>query len=78
MADTVNYLFFLNYLAAALFVIPTWRIMRRAGFRPAWTLLLFAPCIGYIATLMFLAYRPWPNRVDGWTPGIASVGKVFE
>jgi uncharacterized membrane protein YhaH (DUF805 family) len=41
--------------------VPSWRILRRAGLSPWWSLLSFVPMIGTIAILWIVAYRKWPR-----------------
>lgn len=31
-----------------LFVVPTWRILQRAGFNGAWALLMLVPVVGLL------------------------------
>ncbi len=49
------------YMAAAALMAPSVRIFLRAGFNPAWALLLLVPYVGYIACAGVLALRPWPK-----------------
>jgi hypothetical protein len=42
-------------------VIPFWRILKKAGFHPAISLLTLFPPLG-IVLLFFLAFAPWPNQ----------------
>ncbi|CAK0743437.1 DUF805 domain-containing protein [Azospirillaceae bacterium] len=45
-------------------VLSAWpfaRILRRAGFRPWYALLVFIPAIGLLLVLAILGHRPWPN-----------------
>ena len=52
-------------LIFAVWIIPAWKIVSRAGFNGAWSLLLFVPLIGAIVYWVF-AFIKWPidNRVD--------------
>jgi hypothetical protein len=43
-----------------LVIVPLWKIFGRAGFSPAWALLIFVPFLGYITALLLLAFRRWP------------------
>lgn len=61
------------YAAAAVLVMPVVRIFMRAGFNPAWAMLLLVPVIGYIVCAGMLALRKWPSAKAG--PLEASPGK---
>ena len=50
----------------ALTVIPTWRILQRAGFNGAWALLMLVPLVGFVV-LWVLAFVKWPNDIEGNT-----------
>lgn len=50
----------------ALSVIPTWRILHRAGFNGAWALLMLVPLVGFVV-LWVLAFVKWPNDIEGNT-----------
>ncbi len=39
--------------------IPITRIVRRAGFNPAWAVLAFVPIVNLVALWIF-AFKPWP------------------
>jgi hypothetical protein len=43
-----------------LVVIPAWRIVSRAGFHGAWSLLILIPVINIVAIYVF-AFIPWPS-----------------
>ena len=43
-----------------LTVWPIWRTLVRAGFAPAWALLVFVPVFGLPLALAVLALRRWP------------------
>ena len=48
-------------LAAALTVVPVWRILRRVGI-PGWlSLLSVIPIVG-LAALWVMAFSTWPNE----------------
>lgn len=49
----------LYYISAALMLVPVGRIFWRAGFSPAWALLLGVPEIGLILCALMLALRKW-------------------
>lgn len=42
-----------------LLLLPAWRIVRRAGFSGAWSLLLFIPLVNVVAVYVF-AFTDWP------------------
>ena len=42
-------------------VLPFWRILKKAGFHPALSLLTLLPPLA-IVLLFFLAFAPWPNQ----------------
>lgn len=50
----------------ALLVVPTWRILQRAGFNGAWSLLMLVPLVGFVV-LWVLAFVKWPNDNEGST-----------
>jgi|GEM_PF-2261894 len=43
----------------AILGVAGWNIAKRAGYHPAWGLLLMIPIISYIAILYF-AFTKWP------------------
>jgi hypothetical protein len=43
------------------YIIPTWRIVRRAGYPGAWSLLSFIPVLNVIMLWVF-AYSDWPRK----------------
>jgi len=47
-------------VAAILVIIPAWRILRKAGFFPALSLLLIVPLLGGFCVMILLAFVPWP------------------
>ncbi len=48
-------------LAGLLLIIPTWRVFRRTGLNPAWSLLvLLGFPVGILLVLALLALRRWP------------------
>jgi hypothetical protein len=56
---------FMNAISAPLafgllVIFPLWRIFRRAGFHPAWSLLIFLPYVGLLLVLAMLAFARWP------------------
>lgn len=44
-----------------MIVIPTMVIYKRAGFHPAWALLVFLPGFGLLIIFLQLAFFDWPN-----------------
>jgi hypothetical protein len=59
-------------LFALLLIIPTWRILTRAGFSGALSLFHLIPVVGLLVVLAILAFTPWPageaRRPLGTTP----------
>lgn len=51
-------------IAAIIFVIPTWRIVERAGYHGAWALLVLVPLVNIIALWVF-AFSQWPRGRGG-------------
>ena len=47
-------------IIATLVIIPAWRILRKAGFMPALSLLLIVPLLGWFGVMIVLAFVPWP------------------
>lgn len=50
----------------ALAIVPGWRILQRAGFSGAWSLLVFVPVLGFLVPWV-LAFVKWPNDAQGRT-----------
>lgn len=50
----------------ALMIVPAWRILQRAGFSGAWSLLMLVPLVGFVV-LWVLAFVKWPNDSEGNT-----------
>lgn len=46
-------------LLLVIFVIPAWRVVAKAGFNGAWSLLLLIPFVNLIAIWVF-AFMRWP------------------
>lgn len=57
----------------ALLLVPAWRILTRAGFHGAWSLLLLVPGLNMVAAWV-LAFVKWPNDGQGRTR--TSVGGI--
>jgi hypothetical protein len=49
-------------------VWPLWRIFRRAGLNPLWSLLVFFPLLGLAAALGALCVQKWPVVKPGGVP----------
>ena len=47
-------------VASLVIIIPVWRILRRAGFAGALSLLQLVPVAGTLVVLAILAFTPWP------------------
>jgi len=45
-----------------MIVLPVGLIYRKAGFHPAWALLVFLPGFGLLFIFLQLAFVPWPNH----------------
>ena len=43
----------------ALLVVPTWRILQRAGFNGAWALLMLVPVVGLLVPWV-VSFLKWP------------------
>ena len=48
------------FLATVLFVIPLWKICKRAGFHPALSLIAGVPLLGILIVGAVLAFAEWP------------------
>lgn len=46
-------------VVGAFFLVPFWRIFKKAGFPPALSLLMLVPLLNIFA-LYFLAFASWP------------------
>jgi len=47
-------------LPTVLFVLPLWKICRRAGFHPALSLIAIVPLLGILIVGAILAFAEWP------------------
>jgi hypothetical protein len=47
-------------LFSLLLIIPTWRILTRAGFAGALSLFHLVPLVGMLVVLAILAFTTWP------------------
>jgi uncharacterized membrane protein YhaH (DUF805 family) len=48
-----------SLLTLAVFVVPTWKIVAKAGFSGWWSLLMLVPFVNFIMLWMF-AFMDWP------------------
>ncbi|GGA24781.1 hypothetical protein [Dyella nitratireducens] len=46
-------------LAGILAIIPAWKIVSKAGYNGAWSLLIFVPLVNLIMMYVF-AFSQWP------------------
>lgn len=60
MPELVQNPFFGMMLFNALALWPLWRILRRAGLAPWWSLLVFVPLVGLALVFGRLAHTRWP------------------
>ena len=51
-------------LAVIVFLVPLWRIVSKAGFHGAWSLLALVPLVNIIALWLF-AFMKWPHKHPG-------------
>ena len=49
-------------IVGLMILVPAFFIYKRAGFNPAWALLVFVPGFGLLAVFLQLALTPWPNQ----------------
>lgn len=48
-------------IVTIIIIIPTWKILGKAGFTPVLSLLVIIPWIGFFIILIVLAFAKWPN-----------------
>ncbi len=48
-----------------LVIVPAWRLCRRAGHAPGWSLLVLIPLWGPLVMALVLAIRKWQPRPSG-------------
>ena len=48
-------------IVGLMILIPVCLIYKKAGFHPAWGLLVFLPGLGLLLIFLQLALLPWPN-----------------
>ena len=53
--------FVAGLIGAVLVIVPLWRIMGRAGFNPALSLLVIIPWLGFVIIAALLAFAEWPR-----------------
>jgi len=53
--------FFHVAIVGLMILVPVFFIYKKAGFHPAWSLLVFLPGLGLLLIFMQLAFLPWPN-----------------
>lgn len=51
-------------VAAVIFVIPTWKIVEKAGYPGPWALLTLVPVLNIVALWVF-AFSRWPRDRGG-------------
>jgi hypothetical protein len=51
----------ITLLFSLLLIYPFWRIYRRAGLNPWYSLLVVLPYVGLPAAAAILAFQKWPN-----------------
>lgn len=56
-----HFLVLLIYLA--VFVVPCWKIVSKAGYSGAWSLLALVPFVNIIMLWVF-AFSSWPNNKE--------------
>jgi hypothetical protein len=56
--DIISMFFYVVLVAVT--IVPSWRILRRAGLSPWWSLFSLVP-LGTIPVLWIIAYRRWPR-----------------
>jgi hypothetical protein len=52
---------FFGLIAGVLAVIPAWKIVSKAGFNGAWSLLIFIPLVNIVMMYVF-AFSQWPTE----------------
>jgi hypothetical protein len=55
---------FQTFILGLFIFLPVFLIYQKAGFHPAWAMLVFLPIFGMLLTFLQLALLPWPNRRD--------------
>lgn len=52
-------------IIGAILIVPIWRIFKRAGLNPAFSLFIFVPWVGWLIVYCLLAFMPWPAAEQG-------------
>jgi hypothetical protein len=52
--------FIVSAVAVLLMLVPFWKITAKAGFNPAWSLLLLVPLVNFVF-IYYLAFAKWPS-----------------
>ena len=52
--------FIMTAVFVLLMIIPFWKITGKAGFAPAWSLLMLIPLVNLVF-LFYLAFAKWPS-----------------
>lgn len=58
-------------LAAAIVILPFWRICTRVGYSPWLSLLILVPLVN-VGFVYFLAFSEWPSQKSGTDSATAS------
>ncbi len=53
-----------HWLILVVFIVPMWRIVSRAGFHGAWSLLMVVPLLNLVLLWVF-AFMRWPRDQAG-------------
>ena len=59
-------------IGTILLIVPAWRILGKAGFPPALSLLMIVPLLGNLCVFIVLAFTEWPALKRRTTAAIAS------
>lgn len=52
---------FILFFVFSIYIVPVWRIISKAGFSGAWSLLSFVPILNLIMLWVF-AFSTWPRE----------------
>ena len=64
----------LDYVVATLLIIiPCWKIFRRVGLSPAFSLFALIPVLGWLIAAAILAFLRWPAFEEGRSGGMTHV-----
>jgi hypothetical protein len=67
----IPFFFIMTLVAIAIFMVPCWFILKKAGFSPWLSLLCLIPSLGTLVLLYVLAFSEWkvqPAPQAGWQP----------